>query len=215
MTYINSEAIEREGAETLIVNKDAILVAPGFGIRGFEGKIAAVKFARENNIPFLGICLGMQCAVIEFGRNVLGLKDAHSAEMDPLTKNPIIDLMEEQKGITAKGGTMRLGGYPCMLKHGSIVRKAYGEDEIVERHRHRYEFNSNYLEQMEAKGMVATGINPETGLVEVVEVKDHRWFVGAQYHPEYKSTVLDAHPLFVSFVAEALKYNFEKQQKGE
>ncbi|MFR9649265.1 MAG: CTP synthase [Rikenellaceae bacterium] len=211
LTYVNSESVEREGAESLLSDKDAILVAPGFGIRGFEGKIAAVKYARENNIPFFGICLGMQCAVIEFGRNVLGLNGAHSSEMDPLTKHPIIDLMEEQKGITAKGGTMRLGGYPCTLKAGSIVREAYGVDEIVERHRHRYEFNSEYLEQMEANGMIATGINPETGLVEVVEVKGHRWFVGSQYHPEYKSTVLDPHPLFVSFVAEALKYKAERE----
>ncbi len=211
LTYVNSERVEREGAESLLMDKDAILVAPGFGIRGFEGKIAAVKFARENKIPFLGICLGMQCAVIEFARNVLGLEGAHSSEMDSLTKYPIIDLMEEQKSVTTKGGTMRLGGYPCALKAGSNAQKAYGTDEIVERHRHRYEFNNNYREQMEQAGMEATGINPDTGLVEVVEVKGHRWFVGSQYHPEYKSTVLAPHPLFVSFVAEALKYKAEKK----
>ncbi len=211
LTYVNSERVEREGAESLLMDKDAILVAPGFGIRGFEGKIAAVKFARENNIPFFGICLGMQCAVIEFARNVLGLEGAHSSEMDSLTKYPIIDLMEEQKSVTTKGGTMRLGGYPCALKAGSTAQKAYGKDEIVERHRHRYEFNNNYREQMEQAGMEATGINPDTGLVEVVEVKGHRWFVGSQYHPEYKSTVLAPHPLFVSFVAEALKYKAEKK----
>ncbi len=210
LTYINSETVEKEGAENLLADKAAILVAPGFGVRGFEGKISAVKYARENNIPFLGICLGMQCAVIEFARNVVGLQDAHSSEMDPMTKHPIIDLMEEQKGITAKGGTMRLGSYPGTLESGSTVHAAYGKNEITERHRHRYEFNNNYLEQVTALGMEAVGVNPDTGLVEVVEIKDHPWFVGAQYHPEYKSTVLDPHPLFVSFVKAALKHHTER-----
>ena len=167
-------------------------------------------FARENNIPFLGICLGMQCAVIEFARHVMGLSDANSSEMEQ-TPHPVIDLMEEQKGVTAKGGTMRLGAYPCALKKGSKVAAAYGKLNISERHRHRYEFNNDYLEQFEAAGMQAVGINPDTGLVEVVEVANHPWFVGTQYHPEYKSTVLKPSPLFVAFVGAALKYAGEKK----
>ena len=181
-----------------------VLVAPGFGIRGVEGKIEAVRYARENNIPFLGICLGMQSAVIEFARNVLGLKDAHSSELVQ-TKTPVIDLMEEQKDITAKGGTMRLGAYPCSLKKGTKAYEAYGSELISERHRHRYEFNGDYLAQFEAAGMIASGVNPDTGLVEVVELVNHPWFVASQYHPEYKSTVASPAPLFVAFVAAALK----------
>ncbi len=205
LTYVNSEKLSAETIDEKLGTKSAILVAPGFGNRGIEGKIMAVKYARENKIPFLGICLGMQCAVIEFARNVLGYEDAHSSEMDPVTMHPVIDIMEEQKGVTAKGGTMRLGGYPCSLVEGSKVAQAYGTTSIVERHRHRYEFNSNYRAEYEAKGMVAAGLNPETNLVEVVEVKDHPWFVGTQYHPEYKSTVLNPHPLFVAFVDAAIK----------
>ena len=174
-------------------------------IRGIEGKIEAVRYARENNIPFLGICLGMQCAVIEFARHVLGLADANSSEME-VTAHPVIDLMEEQKGITAKGGTMRLGAYPCTLKKGSRVAEAYGKLNISERHRHRYEFNNDYLAQFEAAGMKAVGVNPDTNLVEVVEIAEHPWFVGTQYHPEYQSTVENPSPLFVAFVAAALKY---------
>ncbi len=204
LTYVNSERLSAENIEERLGDKAAILVAPGFGNRGIEGKILAVQFAREKKIPFLGICLGMQCAVIEFARNVLGYADAHSSEMNPVTTHPVIDLMEEQKGITAKGGTMRLGAYPCALVEGSKIAEAYGSCSISERHRHRYEFNSNYREEYEAAGMMAAGVNPETGLVEVVEVADHPWFVGTQYHPEYKSTVLTPHPLFVAFVRAAL-----------
>ncbi|MFR9566068.1 MAG: CTP synthase [Rikenellaceae bacterium] len=215
LTYINSERLTSENIDEKLGDKAAILVAPGFGIRGMEGKIMAVQYARENKIPFLGICLGMQCAVIEFARNVIGISDAHSSEMDPITPHPVIDIMEEQKGITAKGGTMRLGGYQCSLKEGSNIAAAYGTTTITERHRHRYEFNNNYLADYEANGMIAAGVNPDTGLVEVVEVKDHPWFVGTQYHPEYKSTVLNPHPLFVAFVAAALTYTDSKVALSE
>ena len=205
LRYVNSEKITPENVGDLLGKMKGILVAPGFGNRGIEGKIEAVRFAREQRIPFLGICLGMQCAVIEFARNVLGLKDANSSEMEQ-TAHAVIDLMEEQKGITAKGGTMRLGAYPCQLKEGSKVAAAYGKSLISERHRHRYEFNNDYLERFEAGGMRAVGINPDTNLVEVVEVTDHPWFVGTQYHPEYQSTVLKPSPLFVAFVKAALDY---------
>ena len=210
LRYVNSEKITPETVAEKLGKMSGILVAPGFGNRGIEGKIVAVRYARENNIPFLGICLGMQCAVIEFARNVLGIADANSSEMES-TPHPVIDLMEEQKGVTAKGGTMRLGAYPCALKKGSKVAAAYGKLNISERHRHRYEFNNDYLEQFEAAGMQAVGINPDTGLVEVVEVANHPWFVGTQYHPEYKSTVLKPSPLFVAFVGAALKYAGEKK----
>ncbi len=210
LRYVNSEKITRDNVEAQLGKMAGILVAPGFGNRGIEGKIEAVRFARENNIPFLGICLGMQCAVIEFSRNVLGLADANSSEMEP-TPHPVIDLMEEQKGVTAKGGTMRLGAYPCQLKKGSRVAAAYGKLNVSERHRHRYEFNSDYLAQFENAGMNAVGINPDTGLVEVVEIEGHPWFVGTQYHPEYKSTVQSPSPLFVAFVGAALKYDAQKK----
>ena len=182
-----------------------MIVAPGFGERGIEGKIAAVKFIRENNIPFLGICLGMQCAVIEFGRNVLGLADAHSTEMEPSSSNPVIYLMENQKKIIDKGGTMRLGSYSCSIKNNSKAAEAYKEDNISERHRHRYEFNNNYLADYEKKGMKATGINPDNNLVEIMELENHPWFVGVQFHPEYKSTVTNPHPLFVNFIKASVK----------
>ena len=211
LRYVNSEKITPETVAEKLGKMSGILVAPGFGNRGIEGKIVAVRYARENNIPFLGICLGMQCAVIEFARHVMGLSDANSSEMEQATAHPVIDLMEEQKGVTAKGGTMRLGAYPCALKKGSKVAAAYGKLNISERHRHRYEFNNDYLEQFEAAGMQAVGINPDTGLVEVVEVANHPWFVGTQYHPEYKSTVLKPSPLFVAFVGAALKYAGEKK----
>ena len=214
LTYVNSEKITAENVSETLGRMAGILVAPGFGNRGIEGKIEAVRYARENKVPFFGICLGMQSAVIEFARNVLGIKDAHSSEMEQ-TKNPVIDLMEEQKSIKAKGGTMRLGGYPCALKAGTKVRDAYGADAIVERHRHRYEFNESYLAQFENAGMTAAGTNPETGLVEVVELKDHPWFVGTQYHPEYKSTVNTPAPLFVAFVAAALKYDGSRKAEAE
>lgn len=204
LQYVNSEKLTAANIEDQLRGKCGILVAPGFGHRGIEGKISAVKFARENKIPFLGICLGMQCCVIEFARNVLGLTDANSTEMGD-TEHPVIDLMEEQKGVTEKGGTMRLGAYPCQLEADSKAAIAYDTESIVERHRHRYEFNNNYLSQFVEAGMKATGVNPETGLVEVVELADHPWFVGVQYHPEYKSTVLTPHPLFVAFVKAAIE----------
>lgn len=205
LKWISSEEITKDTVETVLQGMHGILVAPGFGERGLEGKIQAIRYVRENKIPFFGICLGMQCAVVEFARNVLGL-EASSTELNPNTKNPVIDMMEEQKKITMKGGTMRLGAYNCKLKKGSKAQIAYGEPTIQERHRHRYEFNNKYLEQVEAAGLKATGVNPESNLVEIVELKDHPWFVGVQYHPELKSTVLNPHPLFVKFTEAALDY---------
>lgn len=197
---IHSESITEETVSQKLYGLDGILVAPGFGERGIEGKIQSIKYARENKLPFLGICLGMQCAVIEFGRNVLGLKDAHSTEMNPHTKNPVIDIMEEQKKISGKGGTMRLGAYQCQIKEGTKAYSIYKTLSISERHRHRYEFNNQFLADYQAKGMIATGINPKEGLVEIVEIPSHPWFVGVQFHPEYKSTVAKPHPIFVNFV---------------
>ncbi len=207
---IHSEYINSDNVKLKLGHLDGVLVAPGFGERGIEGKIDAVQFVRENNVPFFGICLGMQMAVIEFSRNVLGINDADSTEMNPDTKNPVIDLMEDQKTITDKGGTMRLGAWDCDLKLGSAVRDIYKAESIKERHRHRYEFNSKYKTKMEAAGMLATGINPDTGLVEIVEIPSHPWFIGVQYHPEYKSTVANPHPLFVAFVKAALNYKKKK-----
>lgn len=198
--YIHSEDIDEKNYSSLLKGYDGILVAPGFGDRGIEGKILAARFARENNVPFLGICLGLQCAVIEFARNVLGLVKAHSTEMAIKTPDPVIDLMEEQKGITEKGGTMRLGAYPCSIKQGTHTHETYGRTEISERHRHRYEFNNKYLKDFEKAGMISAGINPETALVEIMEIPSHKWFVGVQFHPEYSSTVLKPHPLFVGFI---------------
>ena len=203
---IQSDNLAAENVAQQLAGVHGVLVAPGFGERGFEGKIAAVKYVRENGIPFFGICLGMQVAVVEFARNVLGLKEASSTEMDAQTPEPVIAMMEEQKTITQKGGTMRLGAYDCELRRGSKAAKAYGRNHISERHRHRYEFNNEYLERFEAAGMQATGRNPETGLVEVVELSDHPWFVGGQFHPELKSTVQNPHPLFVRFVKAAIQY---------
>lgn len=207
---IHSEFIDDGVIETKISKLDGILVAPGFGERGIEGKIKAVKYARENNIPFFGICLGMQMAVIDYARNVLGLEGANSTEMDADTPHPVIDLMEEQKSIVDKGGTMRLGSWTCRLTPESIVANVYKQSIIEERHRHRYEYNNKYKQQLEEAGMLTTGVNPYTGLVEIIELKNHPWFVGVQYHPEYKSTVANPHPLFVSFVEAAAKYNSEK-----
>jgi CTP synthase len=204
LKLISSEEINSDNFLSKLENLDGILVAPGFGERGFEGKIETVRYARENKIPFFGICLGMQVAVIEFARNVLGINDANSTEMDSTTTNPVIALMEEQKKIDQMGGTMRLGSYSCDLKKSSKAFSAYGKQKISERHRHRYEFNNFYLDQIESKGMITTGKNPETGLVEIVEVKDHPWFVGVQFHPEYKSTVLNPQPLFVDFIQAAI-----------
>lgn len=201
---IHSEFLTEENVPEKLSNLDAILVAPGFGERGIEGKIAAVQYARENKIPFFGICLGMQMAVIEYSRNVLGLPGACSTEMNIDAEFPVISIMEEQKNITDMGGTMRLGAWTCELKKGSIVEKVYQNTTISERHRHRYEFNGSYKEQLESAGLIATGVNPDTGLVEIVEIPEHPWFVGVQYHPEYKSTVANPHPLFVAFVKAAL-----------
>lgn len=201
---IHSEFLTEENVPEKLSNLDAILVAPGFGERGIEGKIAAVQYARENKIPFFGICLGMQMAVIEYSRNVLGLPGACSTEMNIDAEFPVISIMEEQKNITDMGGTMRLGAWTCELKKGSIVEKVYQNTTISERHRHRYEFNGSYKEQLENAGLIATGVNPDTGLVEIVEIPEHPWFVGVQYHPEYKSTVANPHPLFVAFVKAAL-----------
>jgi CTP synthase len=203
--WIHSEKLSKSNLEDELKGLDGILVAPGFGSRGISGKIEAVRFARENKIPFLGICLGMQCAVIEYARHVLGFEDAHTTEISEDCKYPVISMMEEQKNIEEKGGTMRLGAYNCQLKPGSKVAAAYNTDKISERHRHRYEFNNEYLEDFEKAGMIPTGKNPETSLVEVVEVEDHPWFVGAQFHPEYKSTVANPHPLFVAFIDAAIK----------
>ena len=207
---VNSEKITDENVGSMLGGIAGILVAPGFGSRGIEGKITTVRYARENRIPFFGICLGMQCAVIEFARDVLGYADANSSEMESATTHPVIDLMEDQKGVTAKGGTMRLGGYACTLQPDSIAAKAYGTTNIIERHRHRYEFNSDYREAFEKAGMKAVGVNPDTNLVEVIEIPDHPWFVGTQYHPEYKSTVARPAPLFVSFVKAAMDYDAER-----
>ncbi|MFT4662469.1 MAG: CTP synthase [Patiriisocius sp.] len=212
--WIHSESITKINAKDVIKNLDGLLVAPGFGDRGIEGKIEAVRFARENNIPFLGICLGMQCAIIEFARNVMDLENAHSTEMEEDTKYPIIDIMEHQKSIEYKGGTMRLGAYDCDLNEDSLAHQAYGQKRISERHRHRYEFNNDFLALMEDKGLKATGYNPSSGLVEIVELQGHPWFVGVQFHPEYKSTVAAPHPLFVSFVNAALaKKKTEKSRE--
>ncbi|MCS6917871.1 MAG: CTP synthase [Chitinophagales bacterium] len=201
---IHSEHLHAGNVAQQLGSLDGILVAPGFGPRGVEGKIAAIQYAREQQVPFFGICLGLQCAAVEFARNVLGLTDAHSTEMNPDTPHPVIDMMEEQKQIVAKGGTMRLGAFECLLEKGSKVFEAYGSERIRERHRHRYEFNNRYLSAFEQAGMKASGINPETGLVEVMELTDHPWFVGVQFHPELKSTVDNPHPLFIRFVRTAI-----------
>ena len=208
--WIHSETLTKENIQESLGHLNGILVAPGFGTRGISGKIEAVNFARENNIPFLGICLGMQVAVIEFARNVLKMTDANSTEISEKTKFPVISMMEEQKQVSYFGGTMRLGTYKCQLKSNSKASKAYNSENINERHRHRFEFNNSYLEQFEKAGMLASGRNPETGLVEVIEIPNHPWFVGVQFHPEYKSTVAKPHPLFVAFVQAALTHKTKK-----
>lgn len=202
---IHSSSINDENVAEQLKDMNGVLVAPGFGDRGIEGKIAALRYVRENNIPFFGICLGMQMAVIEFARNVLNLKDAHSFEMDKKTPYPVIDIMEEQKSVKKKGGTMRLGSYTCNVIEKSIAHHAYKETNITERHRHRYEFNNSYKEQFESSGMIASGINPDTGLVEIIEIPKNTFFVGVQFHPELKSTVLKPHPLFVAFIKSCIK----------
>jgi CTP synthase len=207
---VHSEFITDDNVVEKLAGLDGLLVAPGFGHRGVEGKIVAVKYARENRLPFFGICLGMQMAAIEFARNVLGLKDAHSTEMDPGTKEPVIDLMEEQKKVTAKGGTMRLGAYPCDIKEGTLAHRIYNNTSISERHRHRWEFNNSYLEQFEKAGMMASGKNPGTGLVEIIELANHPFFIGVQYHPELKSTVENPQPVFVHFIKAAKEFAEKK-----
>jgi len=210
---IHSEHIDKSNIKEKFEGLHGILVAPGFGERGIEGKIDAVRYARENNLPYLGICLGMQMAVIEFSRNVLGLKNANSTEMNPETSFPVIDLMDAQKNITDKGGTMRLGSWKCNLVKESIAGETYDHITIEERHRHRYEYNNEYRSQLEAAGLKTSGINPDTGLVEIIEIENHPWFVGVQYHPEYKSTVANPHPLFVSFVNAANEHLKKNQTK--
>ena len=201
LDWIHSESLSEENIDAKLSNVDGILVAPGFGGRGIDGKLAAVKYARTSNLPFFGICLGMQCAVIEFARNVVGLEAAHSTEIDEQTPHPVIDIMEHQKSVVNKGGTMRLGSYPCAVQGDSIASKAYASALVDERHRHRYEFNNDFQSLFEAKGMHMTGLNPDSNLVEIVELPDHPYFIGVQFHPEYKSTVAEPHPLFVNFVA--------------
>ena len=210
LRWVQSDDITDENVVETLKGVDGVLVAPGFGGRGISGKLAAVHHARTNGIPFFGICLGMQCAVIEFARNVCGLKDANSTEFDEASPHPVIDIMAEQKLVTDKGGTMRLGKFACDLEAGSNAIRAYGSAHISERHRHRYEFNNGYREQLTSKGLAVTGLNPDRGLVEIVEIPEHPWFVGVQFHPELKSTVTKPHPLFVGFVKAAL----ERTTKG-
>ena len=214
LRYIHSEKLNDNNADELLSPLDGVIIAPGFGQRGIEGKFSALKWAREHDIPTLGICLGMQCMVIEFARDVLGMADANSTEMNPSTTHNVIDLMEEQKSISNMGGTMRLGAYECKLRPDSLASKAYGQTLISERHRHRFEFNDDYRKVFEEAGMACVGENPHTGLVEVVEIPGKRWFLGTQYHPEYSSTVLNPNPLFLSFVSAAISYNAEKAEAG-
>jgi CTP synthase len=202
---IHSEFIDSDNIKEKLSGLDAILVAPGFGERGIEGKIETIRYARENKVPFFGICLGMQMAIIEYSRNILGYVDANSTEMNENTKHPVVNLMEDQKTVTDKGGTMRLGAWKCDITPDSLAYKIYGKTSISERHRHRYEYNSQYVDQLQKSGLISSGVNPDTGLVEIVELEDHPFFIGVQYHPEYKSTVANPHPIFVSFVAAAVK----------
>ncbi|MBR1803569.1 MAG: CTP synthase [Muribaculaceae bacterium] len=213
ITYINSERLNDANVEQLLSAHDGIVIAPGFGQRGTEGKFIALKWCREHDVPTFGICLGMQSMVIEYARNVMGMPDANSVELDPTTPHNVIDLMEEQKSVTNMGGTMRLGAYACRLQEGTKVAKAYGTLDIEERHRHRFEFNEDYRTQFEAAGMKCVGENPQTHLVEVVEVPDKRWYIGTQYHPEYSSTVVSPHPLFMDFIRAAIAYQDEKKNK--
>lgn len=210
ITCIQSENVNDANAESLLKDMDGILVAPGFGERGLEGKISAARYAREHNVPFLGICLGMQMCVTEFARNVLGMADAASTELNPATTHPIINLMEDQKSLTVKGGTMRLGAFACRIKEGTLAHRIWGKTMIQERHRHRYEFNHDYLEEFERNGMIASGRNPETGLVEIVEIPANTFYIGVQFHPEYKSTVLSPSPVFVALVKAAQEYRNSK-----
>ena len=208
--WIDAEEVERSGPEALLANVDGILVPGGFGERGIEGKISVIQYARENKIPFFGICLGMQCAVIEFARNVVNLKEANSSEFAPHTSHPVIDLLPEQDAKGDKGGTMRLGAYPCQLKKNSFAYKAYGNREIYERHRHRYEFNNKYRLQMEEAGLSISGISPDGNLVEIIEIEDHPWFLAGQFHPEFKSSPMNPHPLFRDFIKVAIENSWRK-----
>ena len=212
--YIHSEKVTEENVGELLAGLDGVIIAPGFGQRGIEGKFVALKWAREHDMPTFGICLGMQCMVIEYARNVLGLVDANSTEMNPQTPHNVIDLMEEQKSISNMGGTMRLGAYDCHLRPGSLAAKAYGSEDISERHRHRFEFNEKYREKFEQAGMQCVGENPRTHLVEVVEVPGKRWYIGTQYHPEYSSTVLNPNPIFLSFMKAAIAYGDERRKQA-
>ncbi|MBK9700684.1 MAG: CTP synthase [Flavobacteriales bacterium] len=213
--WVHSEKLTAKNVVKQLGGLSGILVAPGFGHRGIEGKIEAIKYARENQVPFLGICLGMQCAVIEFARHVLGQSDANSTEMNADTTHPVIAMMEEQKAIVNKGGTMRLGAYPCAVSEGTLAARIYRKKQVSERHRHRYEFNNAYLDAFREAGMLATGMNPQGKLVEIVELKDHPWFVGVQFHPEYRSTVAKPHPLFVAFVQAAVKEGTKATERTE
>ncbi|MGE4544981.1 MAG: CTP synthase [Pedobacter sp.] len=209
LVYVDSEALERHGIGDTFKGVDGILVPGGFGHRGSEGKIAAIRFARENKIPFFGICLGMQMAVVEFARNVCGIEDCFSSEFKEDAVNPVIHIMEHQKKVTRKGGTMRLGAYPCQLVEGTLARRIYGKEDVLERHRHRYEFNNAYRDQLEAGGLVISGIYNDAELMEIVEIEDHPWFLGCQFHPEFRSKPMDPHPLFESFVGASLKQHGE------
>ena len=209
---IHAEKVSEASVDSLLSGMDGVVVAPGFGQRGVEGKLTALRWCREHDVPTFGICLGMQCMVIEYARNVLGLSDANSTEMDPLTTNPVIDLMEEQKSVIDKGGTMRLGAYDCRLAAGSRASEAYGGvDMVSERHRHRFEFNNSYREAYERSGMKCTGENPDTGLVEIVEIPGMRWYIGTQFHPEYSTTVIQPSPIFIDFIRHAIAYRDEKK----
>lgn len=212
LVYIHSEKLNDGNVEEKLSGMDGVIIAPGFGHRGIDGKFVALKWCREHDVPTFGICLGMQCMVIEFARDVLGLTEANSTEMEPNTPHNVIDLMEEQKSVTAKGGTMRLGAYDCVLAPGSRAAQAYGTTEVKERHRHRFEFNNDYRERFEEAGMKCVGENPDTHLVEVVELPGHRWFIGTQYHPEYSSTVLSPNPIFLDFIKAAIAYKHDKQK---
>jgi CTP synthase len=205
VSWIESEDVERQGTERILREADGILIPGGFGARGIEGKIATIRYARERQVPFLGLCLGMQCATIEFARHVAGLAEANSSEFDESTTHPVIHLMPDQHGVSQKGGTMRLGAYQCRLGEGTLAQKMYGVSEVRERHRHRYEFNNAYREQLTAKGLVLSGLSPDGRLVEIVELKDHPWFLGTQFHPEYCSRPHRPHPLFSGFVGAALR----------
>jgi CTP synthase len=212
LVFVDSEKIEQDGIPDSVRSADAILVPMGFGPRGTEGKIAAVRHARESKVPFLGICFGMQMAVIEYARHVCGLERANSTEVDPKTPHPVIDLMTAQRGLTQKGGTMRLGAYPCVLEDGTLARKLYNRQKISERHRHRYEFNNAYRERLEAGGLALSGLSPDGGLVEMIELRDHPWFVGSQFHPELKSRPMECHPIFKGFIRAALEQRARRRE---